>query len=92
MNEREINTYLKAKNSCILTRTVEDYLDLFGQYLTHFADSLIGKLIQYETQEIERLEMRWVPETLNEFKNSKYYTLVSTIKKYQGLLPSAKAV
>jgi hypothetical protein len=46
--------------------------------------------VRQEDSEIERLEMRWVPETLNEFKNSKYYTLLSTIKKYQGILPGAK--
>lgn len=34
--------------------------------------------------------MKLIPTTLNEFKNSKYYTIPSCIRKYQGLLPNAK--
>ena len=34
--------------------------------------------------------MKLLPSTLNEFKNNKYYTLESSIKKYQGIMPSAK--
>ena len=36
--------------------------------------------------------MKLIPSTFNEFKNSKYYALPSTIKKYQGFLPTAKPV
>jgi hypothetical protein len=34
--------------------------------------------------------MKLIPQSFNEFKNSKYYTLLSSIRKYQGILPSAQ--
>ena len=35
---KAIKTYLKAKGSCILTRTVEQYIDMFAPYVGTFAD------------------------------------------------------
>ncbi len=36
--------------------------------------------------------MKLIPTTFNEFRNSKYYVLPSTIKKYQGFLPTAQPI
>ncbi len=33
-----------------------------------------------------------IPATFNEFKNNKYYTLASSVKKYQGFLPTARPI
>jgi hypothetical protein len=36
--------------------------------------------------------MKMIPATFNEFKNNKYYTLASSVKKYQGFLPTARPI
>ncbi len=36
--------------------------------------------------------MSYGPQTMGEFKNNKFFTLESTIKKYQGFMPSAKPI
>jgi hypothetical protein len=45
--------------------------------------------VKFEEKKIESLEMSFIPITLNEFKNNKYYTLPSITRKYQGFLPQA---
>lgn len=82
--------YLKAKSTCILTRTVEEYIHMFGFYVSNFAHKDLRPIIDMEDKEIRQREMKLVPTTMNEFKNNKYYTLPSLLRKYQGFLPTAK--
>eukprot|EP00347_Sterkiella_histriomuscorum_P000058 403377346 len=70
VHHKFIKDYLKAKNSCILTKYVEEFVGKFAP-------------------SIETLEQSFIPSTTNEFKNNKYYTLPSLIRKYQGFLPNA---
>ncbi|CDW80898.1 dna repair protein rad4 containing protein [Stylonychia lemnae] len=90
VNQKFIKDYLKSKNSCILTKFVEDFIHKFAPYISHYADKKVKGIIQLEQEQIEQTEMNFIPSTTNEFKNNKYYTLPSIIKKYQGFLPQAQ--
>lgn len=47
------------------------------------------RIIKLEDENIEKIEKSFIPSTFGEFKNNKYYTLPSLIRKYQGFIPSA---
>lgn len=86
--------FIKSKNSCILTREIERLLDKLGcQFNPQIPCSLLSKeVILRDQQKASLLEMSFIPTTMNEFKNSKHYTLTSILKKYQGLSPNAQPV
>lgn len=46
--------------------------------------------MDFENRKLESIEMTYVPNAVSEFKNSKYYTIPSVIKKYQGFMPNAE--
>ena len=91
-SERELPRYLKSKGSCILTRTVDEYVEKFGIYIAAYAPDKLRRIISWENAQITAKEMKLIPSTFNEFKNNKYYVLPSTIKKYQGFIPNAVPV
>ena len=91
-NPRDIKDYLKAKNSCILTRSIGAFIQKFAPYISTFADIMTKRIVKLEQEDIESAEMSFIPTTLSEFKNNTYYTLPSLIKKYQGFLPASKAL
>ncbi len=92
MSEKELPRYLKSKGSCILTRTVNEYIEKFGLYIAAYAPDKVRRIIYWENAQITAKEMKLIPTTFNEFKNNKYYVLPSTIKKYQGFLPTATPI
>ena len=81
-NPRDIKDYLKAKSSCILTRSIELFIQKFAPYISTFADNLTKRIVKLEQEDIESAEMSFIPTTLSEFKNNTYYTLPTLIKKY----------
>lgn len=62
---------------------------MFGKYKALYADAKTARIISREAKQIVETEMKLIPSTVNEFKNSKYYVLPSLIRKYQGFVPTA---
>ena len=38
-----------AKNSCILTRIVESFIEKLAPFITNYADSRVAKITKYES-------------------------------------------
>lgn len=55
---------------------------MFGPYLAGCADGKTKQIIKLEDRTIEAMEMQQIPSTVAEFKNNKYYTVPSMVKKY----------
>lgn len=81
---------LKIKSQCPLVRIFDDLLDYFKPFA--FEKGLIGKLTLKEAKAIEHIERLQIPQSVIEFRSSKYFTTESQMKKYSGLLPNAKPV
>ena len=90
VSERDLNSYLKAKNGCVLTQTVEEYTERYAQWVPGYAEEGVRKVVDEEDRKIRMREMRYIPANINEFKASKYFIVPSMMKKYQGLLPGAQ--
>jgi len=52
----------------------------------------VKDVIDKEEEQIRKLEMAVIPESMQEFKSSKYFILPSMIRKYHGFLPNARPV
>jgi hypothetical protein len=87
-----IKNYLKAKTSCILTRTVEFYLERLCPFIGAYGDAKTKRVTNIEERRIEAVEMQFIPQNMSEFRNSKYYIIPSQIKRYCGFLPNAKPI
>lgn len=61
VESKNIKNYLKAKYSCILTRSVEDYLHKFAPYISGYADVRTKRIIKLEDTHLEKTEMSYVP-------------------------------
>jgi hypothetical protein len=46
--ERELPRYLKSKGSCILTRTVDEYVEKFGLFIAAYAPDKLRRIIYFE--------------------------------------------
>ena len=77
VHEKDLIPYLKTKSGCILTNTIEDFINRFGGYSPIYAEERVRKVVKWDLKEIESREMRLIPSTLNEFRNNKYYTVAS---------------
>jgi len=56
-----VKEYMKAKNSCILTRNVNDFIMNFGMYLEGYADQKTKRIVNYEEKQISAIEMSVIP-------------------------------
>ena len=48
ITERELPKYLKSKGSCILTRTIDEYIEMFGIYIAAYAPDKLRRIILWE--------------------------------------------
>ena len=52
---------MKAKNSCILSRSVTNFITSFGLYLERSADFKTRRIVNLEEKQIETVEMSVIP-------------------------------
>ena len=53
-------------------------------------DEQLNKALKDETEELEKLEMNFIPEKYEEFRSHKHFILPSLLRRYQDLRPGAK--
>jgi hypothetical protein len=87
----DILEFIKSKNSCIVTKEIERLMVMLGCRFNKKrpTSEVMREAIFNDSQEASLLEMSVIPSTLAEFKNSKFFTLPSILKKYQGFSPCA---
>ena len=48
VGNKDIKDFLKAKNSCILTRYVDDYIHKYSPFISYYADTKVARLAKLE--------------------------------------------
>ena len=82
VTEKDLIRYMKAKTGCVLTETVEEYIERYAKYVRRYAEERVREAVKQEDLEIRQREMRYIPANINEFRASKYYIVPSMMKKY----------
>lgn len=78
---RDPLAFMRSKNAHLLTPYVAQLLKTFGGW------HLQSNTVQSISQQVKQIEMKIVPQTAKEFRNSQYYCLPTQLRKYDGLKP-----
>lgn len=55
---------------------------MFARYIPAYAENGVRSVVKEEDIKIREREMRMVPNSISEIKNSKYFIVPSLLKKY----------
>jgi hypothetical protein len=82
---------LAAKNSFFIEEGINRDVQIVAPFLPNLClDLHLKKALEDEQAEIEKLEMNFFPEKLDEFRSHRHFTLPSLLKRFQDFKPGAK--